>query len=334
MKTLKMHLMAILAVISYILQPLLNWRSEVGAVVTADLLAALTTNYRVIYKKALSEQAARMSDYKEIATIFNSTSDKESYNWLGDYPQLAEWKDKRQLRGLRDFDYTLTNKHYEATIEVDRDTVRDDKYSLITPRVQGLAGSTLRYFNNKVFSQLDDGATLLAYDGAAMFADTRVIGGSANIDNLMSGAYSGSTTEARAGLAAAIALMQNYTDDWGEPLNLTPDTIVCPPAMYLLLKEAFLTPSVSGTPRPESEFIKRIISTPYCNLNAVDWYILCTTAEVKPIIFQLRQAPTFESLDDPKSSWVFMNKTFVYGVDARFEVGYGDPRTAIKVDDT
>jgi phage major head subunit gpT-like protein len=327
-----MYLMAILAVVIAFLKPLENWRSEVGAVVTADLLAALTTNYRVIYKKALSEQAAAMSDYKTVSTIFNSTTDKESYNWLGDYPQLSEWKDKRSLRGLRDFDYTLTNKHYEVTIEVDRDTVRDDKYSLITPRVRGLAGSTLRYFNNKVFSQLDDGATLLAYDGTAMFADTRVIGSSGNIDNLVSGAYSGSAAEIRTALGVAIALMRNYQDDWGEPLNIVPDTVVCPPGMEILMKEA-LIPGVAGTVRPEMEYVKRIIVSPYCNLNAVDWYLLCTTMEVKPIIFQLRQGPTFESLDDPKSSWVFMNKTFVYGVDARFEVGYGDPRTAIKIVD-
>lgn len=333
MKRLIAHLIAIWAVICFIFEPARHLHTnEVGAVVTADLLAALTTNYRVIYKKALSEATPNLSDYKSVATVFNSTTDKESYNWLGDYPSLEEWKDKRQLRGLRDWDYSLTNKHYEVSIEIDRDTIRDDKFGLITPRVRGLASSTLRYFNKKVFSQLDDGETLTAYDDTAFFADTRVIGGSGNVDNLIEMACSGSATEIRAGLAAAVEKMKMFEDDWGEPLGLVPDTIVCAPEMEIAIKSA-LIPGVAGTTRPEMEYVKKIIVTPWDDLDATDWYVLCTTGEVKPLIFQLRQAPTFESLDDPKSSWVFMNKTFVYGVDCRFEVGFGDPRTAVKLKD-
>lgn len=303
------------------------------SVVTADLLASLTTNFRVIFKKSLGEYGEALGDYKKIATIFNSITDKESYNWLGDYPSMEEWKDKRQLRGLRDWDYTLTNKHYEVSIEVDRDTIRDDKYGLITPRINSLARSTLRYFNEKVFSQLDDGETLLAYDGTAMFADTRTIGGSDNIDNILSGNYSDSAAEIRAGIKAAVQQMRLFQDDWGKPMNLVPDCVVCAPAMEIAMKDALL-PGVAGTTRPETAYVKSIIVSPFIDADTDDWFVLCTTAEVKPIIFQIRQNPTFESLDDPKSSWVFMNKTFVYGVDARFEVGFGDPRTAVLIHNT
>jgi phage major head subunit gpT-like protein len=301
--------------------------------VTADLLAALTTNYRVIFQKALSENAASLEQWKKIATIFNSVTDKETYSWLGEHPSMEEWKDKRNVRALRPFDYTLTNKHYEATIGIDRDTIEDDKYNLFAPRIQGLARAALKHMNEVIFSQLDGGAALKGYDTSYyFFADTRVIGESANIDNLLSGAYSGSSAEIRAALALAVQNMMAFQDDYGKPMHLIPDTIVCAPKMYIPIKEA-LRPDYAGAMRPEAEFVKDIIVSPWVDGDADDWYMLCTTGEVKPVIFQLRKAPEFAEMSNPKDFVVFMQKLFLYGVDARYEVGFGDPRTAIKVVD-
>jgi len=302
-------------------------------VVTSDLLAALTTNYRVIFKKTLAESAVSLEDYKALATIFTSGTDKETYNWLGEHPSMEEWKDNRQLRGLRDWDYTLTNKSYEATIQVDRETLEDDKYNMYMPRIQGLARASLRSFNEKVFTQLDDGESLACFDSGYFFADTRTIGASANIDNILAGNYSDSAAEIRAGIKAAVKQMRAFQDDWGKPMNLMPDTVVCSPEMEIPLKDALL-PGVAGTKRPELEYVKKIIVSPWIDADTDDWFLLCTTGEVKPVIFQLRKAPEFNSLDDPKSSYVFLKKKFLFGVDARFEVGFGDPRTAILMHNT
>jgi len=303
------------------------------ALVTADFLAGALTNYRAIFQKALSEGFLNSNDYLKIATVFNSTSDREAFNWLGESPSLSEWKDQRQLHGLRAESYTLVNKHYEATIEVDRDTYEDDKLGMIRPRIQGLATAALRYYNERVFSQLDDGESLYGYDTSYyFFADTRVIGNSANIDNLIEMACSGSADEIRAAIAAAQEKMRLFQDDWGKPMNLTPDTIVCAPEMEIAIKSALLA-GVAGTVRPEVAFVKDIIVSPWIDLDATDWYMLCTTGSVKPLIFVLRKAPEFVALDNPKGDHVFKNKTFLYGVDTRFQVGFGDPRTAVKLKD-
>ena len=298
--------------------------------ITSDFLAAVLTNYRAIFSNALGDLSPGFEDYKKIATIFNSTTAKETYDWLGHTPSLQEWKDKREYKGLRNFDYTLTNKHYEGTIEVNRDTYEDDQLGQIPIRVKGLARNALKYFNEKVFSALDDNGD--AYDGTAMFADSRTIGASASIDNLLDGAYSESSSEIRAAIKAAVVAMMAYQDDWGKPMGLQPDTIVCSPLMGIPIKEA-LKEDVAGQQRTETEFIKNVIVNPWIDADTLDWYILCTTEEVKPLIFQLRKAPVFDALDDPKSDHVFKNNSFLYGTDCRFEVGYGDPRTAIKITD-
>lgn len=53
------------------------------------------------------------------------------------------------------------------------------------------------------------------------------------------------------------------------------------------------------------------------------WYLLCTNRAMKPIIFQDRKKPQFVALDRPEDHNVFSRKEYVYGVDARRNVGYG-----------
>lgn len=52
------------------------------------------------------------------------------------------------------------------------------------------------------------------------------------------------------------------------------------------------------------------------------WFLMCTTKPLKPILFQDRQTPQFAALDQQTDANVFMNKEFVYGVDARWGTGF------------
>ncbi|MDD4985110.1 MAG: Mu-like prophage major head subunit gpT family protein [Dehalococcoidales bacterium] len=301
--------------------------------VNSDTLAAIRTNARAVFMTALGDLRANIGDWQDIATVFNSDTEKESYNWLGAAPPMQEWKDKRKLNGLRPFDYTLTNKDWEATLEVERNAIKDNKLGHIPIRVRSLARSYLKFINEYMFSLLDDGESIAAYDGSYFFHDTRKIGDSGTIDNILSGSYSDSASEIRAGISAAVVQMASFCDDWGKKMNLVPDTIVCSPAMYMLIKEA-LKSDYSGQARTEAEFVKKIISSPWIDADTDDWFVLCTTEEVKPLIFQNRQNPEFNQVDNPSDSHVFLNKTFLYGIDARFERGFGDPRTAILIHNT
>lgn len=307
---------------------------QTGATVTSDFLAGLMTNYRAIWQKALDEFEKLINQYQMISTEFLSTTDKETYGWMGSPPAMREWTDVRVYRALKAYDYTLTNKHYEGTIEVDRDTYEDDKYGMIAPRVKGLARRALKHYNKLVFSALDDGVATDAYDSIYFFKTVRTIGKSGNISNILDGSYSASASEIRDALGAAVVRMASFKDDQGEPIGLIPDLIVCSPTMYIPIQNALL-PGVAGTVRPEAGMFPtaRIMQSAQIDRDALDWYVLCTDVEVNPIIFQMRKRPEFVSLDDPKGEHVFKNKTFLYGVDDRFAVGYGDPRTAIRITD-
>ncbi|MDP1980480.1 Mu-like prophage major head subunit gpT family protein [Undibacterium sp.] len=53
------------------------------------------------------------------------------------------------------------------------------------------------------------------------------------------------------------------------------------------------------------------------------WYLVDNTRIIKPIIYQQRKPYTFVALDKDTDANVFNRKEFVYGVDARSNVGFG-----------
>lgn len=53
------------------------------------------------------------------------------------------------------------------------------------------------------------------------------------------------------------------------------------------------------------------------------WFLLDTSRMVKPLILQMRERPQFVRLDSPDDPNVFHRKEFLYGVEGRWNAGYG-----------
>lgn len=57
--------------------------------------------------------------------------------------------------------------------------------------------------------------------------------------------------------------------------------------------------------------------------SATPWFLMDTSRAIKPLIFQKRKDYKFVAMDQESDTNVFMRKQFLYGVDARCNVGYG-----------
>lgn len=301
-------------------------------IVTTDFLAGLMTNFRVIFKEAFEGEKPT---YQSLVMSVESDSDKESYNWLGAIPAPREWTDERVVQGLRADHYEILNRNYEITIGVDRNTLEDDKYGMIAPRIRGMALRAARHPNKLVFELLNAGATAKTYDEIEFFKANRTIGDSGTINNIAAGAYAADTTKIRTGLGKAIEQMMGFKDDQGEPMGLIPDTIICSPGMYLLIMEA-LKPTTKGVSRAEADIIKNVVATGYLTSGATpghDYIVVCTTGgQLKPVLLQMRKKPEFVALDKPDSHEVFMRRLIHYGVDGRYGAALLEPRVAVLVD--
>lgn len=311
------------------------------AVVTSDFLAAVMTNYQSLWEdNFLAGRAAQRRGL--VATETPSTTLDETYNWLGTVPKMREWVGDRQLQGLSAHNYTIRNKHFESTIEVDRDTYEDDKLQLIRPRIQQLALEAARYEDELVFTTLTGGTAALCYDGQYFFDTDHVDPGATyqtSQSNLLSGTGT-SLAQIRTDYETARAAMMNFKDGEGRPMSITPTHIVCPPALegqfrQLLNSEFFNAGAVAAPVSNVWKGTADLIVSPYLTADsAVDWYLLACDMPVKPLIFQMRKRPEFAALDNPNDEGAFMRRSYKYGVDARYNAGYGFWQLAVKVNNT
>ncbi|HYD01046.1 MAG TPA: Mu-like prophage major head subunit gpT family protein, partial [Phycisphaerales bacterium] len=258
----------------------------------------------------------------------------ETYNWLGNVPKMREWVSDRQLSGLLSHNYSITNKHYEASIEVERDTYEDDKLNLVSPRIRQLGAEAARFEDELTINAIINGTSSLCYDGQFFFDTDHAEGNSGTQSNLLTG--TGTTlAQIRTDWESARAAMQNFKDDEGRPMSIMPTHILAPPALegpfrQLLNSEFFNAGAVAAPVSNVWKGTADLIITPYLT-DAADWYVLALNHPVKPLMFQMRKHPEFVALDSPTSEQNFLRKRFMYGVDARYNVGYSFWQLAIKV---
>jgi len=298
-------------------------------IVNTDTLAALFTTFQALWADQFlaAQNQAKMRDL--LAMVVDSTTDTESYNWLGTVPKMREWISERQLSGLSSHNYSIQNKNYEASLEVDRNTIEDDKYQLIRPRINQLANEAVRYQEELAINQLINGLTLLCYDGQFFFDTDHVDPGATyqtNQSNKLTG--SGVTIAAfRTDYEVARAAMMNFKDGQGRPMKITPTHVMVPPALegvarQILNSEFYNAGSVAASVSNVWKGTAELVVEPLLS-DANDWYLLALDQPVKPLIFQNRRQPEFIPMDKPDGEVAFMRRRFMYGIDGRFGVGYG-----------
>lgn len=281
-------------------------------IVNQQALRGIFTGFKTIFTKAFEGTKPL---YEKIATRVPSAAGEESYKWLGNIPKMREWIGDRQIKNLTASDYTLKNRDFEATVSIDRNDIADDRIGLYTPSVQMLGESAAQHPDDLVFALLPGGFANKCYDGKEFFSDTHKVG-KKSVSNKGTAKLSTTAYE------AARATMMSFTDDEGRPLKLVPDTLVVPPALESKAREILLADQINGTTNVNKGTAEPLM-LPDLAGHDTEWFLLCTSKPIKPLIFQEREAPKFVSLTSDTDENVFNRKEYIYGVDSRGNAGYG-----------
>lgn len=277
--------------------------------------------------------------FHDLTTRIQSNADTETYKWLGSMPRMREWGTGRVARGLRTESYSVENLKYEATIEVDRDEIADDKTGQIRIRIGELAERAASHKDYLVAQLLINGelSGFNSYDGVTFFNQNHVSGDSGVQSNMLTHEAvdpdDATTEEFKGALKAAIGAMMAFKDDRGEPMSISATGLVCavPTTMYLTALEAVNATMISNTSNVLAG-AARVIAFPWLS-NASKWYLLKTDRVVRPLIFQDREPVEFTALTE-ESDEGFRREKFLYGVRARYRITYGYWQYAVCTDFT
>jgi len=295
------------------------------AIVTADYLAGVFTNFKALFTQELTGVNL---DWSKVATEMPSDTDLETYNWLGEFPRMRAWKGSKIVKDLFTHNYSIKNYDYELTIGVSRNTFEDNKLGLEKARISGMARAAGEYVDYLVFSQLAD-ALSTCYDGQLFYDTDHSEGNSGTQSNKSTSALSATT------LKAGLLAMRKFKNDQGLSLDIVADTLVVPPdledtALELTKSQLLLVSGLASTSSasyaPDMNILSQRGLTVLCKaiLPETDhWFLLSTKGVVKPVLLQVRKPNTFVALDQPTAENVFWRKEYNYGVEARYGCGYG-----------
>lgn len=274
--------------------------------------------------------------YQDLATRIPSSTDAETYRWLGTVPRMREWGSGRLARGLRTESYSVENLKYESTIEVDRDEIADDQTGQVRVRIGELAQRAATHKDYLIAQLLINGATAgySSYDGVTFFNAAHASGASgAQSNDLTQAAAAGdnqpTTDEFKGAFRQAVAAMMAFKDDQGEPMPSDGSGLVCvvPPSMMFTALEAMSATLINQTTNV-LQGAARVVALPWLS-SVTTWYLLKTDGVIRPFIFQDREPVEFGALAE-NSEDGFKREKLLFGVRARYRLTYGYWQYAIR----
>ncbi len=273
--------------------------------------------------------------YPDISTEVPSSADQEKYAWLGTAPTMREWVDERVPKGLLDHSYTIVNKHYEASISVDKDDLEDDQTGQVRLRVTDMAQRTRRHVDSLLSTLIIDGESTTCYDSQFFFDTDHSEGSSGTQDNDLT--YNVATPSAptqaefEAALHQAIEALIGFKDDRNEPFleewQLNSSNLICmvPKEHRKAALQTTETSTISNTDNILKN-VARVVVNPRLTNND-RFYLFYVGAPIKPFIFQQRAfndgSPMHTGMLGDNTETGFMRREWVFGVDSRYNVGYG-----------
>jgi phage major head subunit gpT-like protein len=273
------------------------------------------------------------SFWNRIAFLKPSATEIEKDGWMAKIPVLREWVGPRQIQNVAARSYTLENKLWELTLSVDKFKLQDDSYGIYAPMISMMGQQAAKWPDYMLVDKLRANSELL-YDGKAFFASDHPV----NVDDpLNTGVYDNDFGLALSpdNFASVYTSMATFQGEDGKPLGITPNLLVVPPQLKLtamnLLNGTFIAPQLVGGNTQVGANANvlqgwaELLVVPELAVDPTTWYLFDTSKAIKPMFFQQRQAPILVPRVDPTDPEVFDKHQFVYGVEARGNVGYTLP---------
>ena len=286
-------------------------------------LTAVFISLKTTFNKAFE---AAPSQWQETAMRVTSDSSQNDYSWLSNFPRMRKWIGDKVLKALQAFKYTIVNADWEATLEVERNHIKDDTLGVYGPQAE-MAGYSAKQLPDEIVSELKNKAfENKCYDGQYFYDTDHPVddgnGVTQSVSNKGTAPLSAASRAlAEAGYGAARTAIMTFKDNDGRPLALIPNVLEVPSALETVGRSLLENEKLDdGKPNPYRNTARLLVNPRLTSDTA--WFLHVTTMPVKPFIFQDREPARFVEQTDDSSDDVFMRKKYKFGAEARAAGGY------------
>jgi phage major head subunit gpT-like protein len=168
-------------------------------IITSTVLNTLRTALHDEFRNRMTEIDAK-AVWRQLATVIPSSTQSNTYGWLGAFPQMREWVGDRVIKDIAESAYQIFNQKWESTLGVDRVHIEDDNLGQYRVLARSMADEFERFMSRKLAELITGGFANLCYDGQKFFdtdhpryPNTDGTGTAADVSNIIgTGAETGS----------------------------------------------------------------------------------------------------------------------------------------------
>jgi len=279
----------------------------------------------------------------KISMEFNSSQLTETYRWLGMVPTMREWIGARQAKGFFDNSYSITNKRYEATIQILKEDAQRDTTGQARMRIGDLARRSLSHWASLLSTLIMAGAATTCYDGQYYFDTDHTEGNnttnqsnSLSIDiSALPAAVHGSTTVPSSQEMALVILLciqaiLGFKDNENEPMNEEANQflVMCPISLGNAVASALGDSTFGGGEINQlAGFAReqgfRVDFAMNARLTWTEQIAVFRTDDGGKALIRQNEKEVEMKAKAEGSEFEFDNDAWQFGVDARRNVGYG-----------
>lgn len=304
-------------------------------IITPASLSGLFTAYDTRFSAAYAKFETTPW-YQSMCMDMPSKTSTNVYAWLARVPALREWVGPRVIQNLTTRSYTLDNKKYELTLGVKRDVIEDDQYDTYGPWIDMAGYEARKWPDKRVATVLQAGTAAtegLCFDGQFFFDTDHPV----DLYDSSKGTQSNYSSSGKAltfdNYAFVRQTMMSYVGEDQLPLGIMPDTIFVPPQLEATAKIICETSTLAVSTQGGLTVVggqdnvykgtAKVVVIPELSNQPTAWYLADCSRPIKPLIWQLRQAPEFTFRNQLTDEHVFNSDEFLYGIRARGNAGFG-----------
>lgn len=291
------------------------------------------------YNRLETMQAA--SWVEQIGMKFTSDQESETYKWLGMAPAMREWVGNRHPKGFNENGITISNKKWEATMEVPVDWLRRDKTGQLEVRINEMAARSVTHWQSLLSTLILNASSAVCYDGQFFYDTDHTEGPNATnqsnsitlaiatIDPAPSSNVPSSPTarQMQGMIMAGVEKILGFKDDQNEPMNeMARDFLVMvPTTLFKNAAAALGNPLIGGG---NTNLLTSLDGYSFgLAVNPrLTWTdkitVIRRDGQTKPFILQEERGVSMKVIAEG-SEKEFTDDMHMYGIDASRNVGYG-----------
>jgi phage major head subunit gpT-like protein len=273
------------------------------------------------------------SIYQKLATVVQTSDLIDRQVWLSSTPKMRRWVGDKVLNKLRAESHPIVTHPHEASLELPKHDILNDKLGLWMPKVNDMVDAYQWALDELCVAMLCAGVAGTdlgaAYDGQNLIDTDHTalsIGGASQTNHV------GGALDADA-YAEAWQKYRSIKDENGIPVNVAGRrmTLVVGPENAVVAREIVNQDFATGGVRNMEQGTADLMITPWLaagtlniggveiTVNGTEWFLIPEGSSA--ILIHIKRPPEFLAVET--GEFAFRTGKYLYGIEAEFGAAYG-----------